>query len=35
MSYDREAEKIVTQDSRVWIAGLGDEGGSGSGWLRS
>ena len=32
MSYDREAEKIVTQDSRVWIAGLGDEGGSGS-WL--
>jgi len=32
MSYDRDAEKIVTQDSRVWIAGLGDEGGSGS-WL--
>jgi hypothetical protein len=32
MSYDRETEKIVTQDSRVWIAGLGDEGGSGS-WL--
>jgi len=32
MSYDREAEKIVTQDSRAWIAGLGDEGGSGS-WL--
>jgi uncharacterized protein DUF5695 len=32
MSYDREAGKIVTQDSRVWIAGLGDEGGSGS-WL--
>src|SRR6185503_16186680 len=32
MSYDREADKIVTQDSRVWIAGLGDEGGSGS-WL--
>jgi hypothetical protein len=30
MSYDREADKIVTQDSRVWIAGLGDEGGSGS-----
>jgi len=24
MSYDREADKIVTQDSRVWIAGLGD-----------
>ncbi|HEX6046222.1 MAG TPA: DUF5695 domain-containing protein [Pyrinomonadaceae bacterium] len=32
MSYDREANKLVTQDSRVWIAGLGDEGGSGS-WL--
>ncbi len=32
MSYDREANKIVSQDSRVWIAGLGDEGGSGS-WL--
>ncbi len=30
MSYDREANSIVTQDSRVWIAGLGDEGGSGS-----
>ncbi len=32
MSYDREADRIVTQDSRVWIAGLGDEAGSGS-WL--
>jgi hypothetical protein len=32
MSYDREANKIVSQDSRVWIAGLGDEGGSGS-WV--
>jgi hypothetical protein len=32
MSYDRETDRIVTQDSRVWIAGLGDEGGSGS-WL--
>jgi hypothetical protein len=32
MSYDREANSIVTQDSRVWIAGLGDEAGSGS-WL--
>lgn len=32
MSYDRETNKIVTQDSRVWISGLGDEGGSGS-WL--
>lgn len=32
MSYDREKDAIVAQDSRVWIAGLGDEGGSGS-WL--
>jgi hypothetical protein len=32
MSYDREANQIVMQDSRVWIAGLGDEGGSG-GWV--
>ncbi|MBI1332025.1 MAG: hypothetical protein GC165_04005 [Armatimonadetes bacterium] len=30
ISYDRDADKQVTQDSRVWIAGLGDEGGSGS-----
>ena len=32
MSYDREADEQVRQDSRVWIAGLGDEGGSGN-WL--
>ena len=32
MSYDRDENRIVLQDSRVWIAGLGDEGGSGS-WL--
>jgi hypothetical protein len=32
ISYDREANAQVTQDNRVWIAGLGDEGGSGS-WL--
>ncbi|HKW61762.1 MAG TPA: DUF5695 domain-containing protein [Candidatus Acidoferrum sp.] len=32
MSYDRDTNQIVKQDSRVWIAGLGDEGGSGS-WL--
>ena len=32
MSYDRELNQIVTQDSRVWIAGLSDEGGAGS-WL--
>jgi hypothetical protein len=32
MTYDRETNQIVLQDSRVWIAGLGDEGGAGS-WL--
>jgi len=32
ISYDREADRQVTQDSRAWIPGLGDEGGSGS-WL--
>jgi hypothetical protein len=32
ISYDREANKQVVQDKRAWIAGLGDEGGSGS-WL--
>lgn len=32
MSYDCEANSIVSQDSRVWIAGLSDEAGAGS-WL--
>jgi uncharacterized protein DUF5695 len=32
MSFDREVQNIVLQDSRVWIAGLSDEGGAGS-WL--
>ena len=32
MSYDRSADRTVERDSRVWIAGLGDEGGSGS-WV--
>ncbi len=32
ISYDRETDKQVAQDNRVWIAGLGDEGGSGS-WV--
>jgi hypothetical protein len=32
ISYDREADAQVRQDPRVWIAGLGDEGGSGN-WL--
>jgi hypothetical protein len=31
MTYDREENRIVTQDTRAWIAGLGDEGGSS--WL--
>ncbi|KAF2119055.1 hypothetical protein BDV96DRAFT_541472 [Lophiotrema nucula] len=30
MTYDRQLEKIVTQDPRVWIAGLSDEGGTGA-----
>jgi hypothetical protein len=32
MTYDRGNNRIVTQDARAWIAGLGDEGGSGP-WL--
>jgi len=32
MTYDRETNQIVMQDSRAWIAGLGDEGGAG-GWI--
>lgn len=32
MTYDRGHNRIVTQDARVWIAGLEDEGGSGS-WV--
>ena len=32
MTYDRQANAIVTQDPRVWMAGLSDEGGAGS-WL--
>lgn len=30
ISYDREENSIVTQDNRVWIAGLSDEGGAGA-----
>ena len=30
MTYDYEAGKIVDQDSRVWVAGLSDEGGTGA-----
>ena len=32
ISYDRERDARVTQEKRVWIAGLSDEGGAGS-WL--
>ncbi len=32
ITYDYEKKEQVTQDSRVWIAGLSDEGGAGS-WL--
>jgi len=32
ITYDREANQIVLQDQRAWIAGLSDEGGAGS-WL--
>ncbi|MBO0911596.1 MAG: hypothetical protein J2P13_07355 [Acidobacteria bacterium] len=32
MTYNREQAKIVLEDSRAWIAGLGDEGGGG-GWI--
>jgi hypothetical protein len=32
ISYDYEEQRQVTEDNRAWIAGLGDEGGSGS-WL--
>lgn len=32
ISYDNEAHKQLLQESRVWIAGLSDEGGAGS-WL--
>lgn len=32
ISYDRQADAQITQDSRVWIAGLSDEAGAGS-WL--
>ena len=32
MTYDRDENKIHDQDNRVWISGLGDEGGGGS-WV--
>jgi hypothetical protein len=32
LTYDREENRIVTQDHRVWIAGMSDEGGAGA-WV--
>ncbi|SFP57760.1 DUF5695 domain-containing protein [Sphingomonas rubra] len=32
LSYDRQANRIVTQDQRMWIAGMSDEGGGGA-WV--
>lgn len=32
LSYDREENKTLTQDGRVWVAGMSDEGGAGS-WV--
>lgn len=32
LSYDREENRILTQDGRVWVAGMSDEGGAGS-WV--
>jgi len=32
LAYDREAQKIVDVEPRVWIAGMSDEGGAGS-WV--
>ncbi|MFH1763571.1 MAG: DUF5695 domain-containing protein, partial [Gemmatimonadota bacterium] len=32
ISYDYDEKRQITEDNRAWIAGLGDEGGSGS-WL--
>ncbi|MCJ2183576.1 DUF5695 domain-containing protein [Novosphingobium sp. 1949] len=32
LSYDREENRIITQDARVWVAGMSDEGGAGS-WV--
>lgn len=32
LTYDREANRVVEQDHRVWIAGMSDEGGAGA-WV--
>jgi hypothetical protein len=32
LTYDRDAGRIVTDDTRVWISGMSDEGGAG-GWV--
>ncbi|MCJ2185778.1 DUF5695 domain-containing protein [Novosphingobium beihaiensis] len=32
LSYDREENRILSQDGRVWVAGMSDEGGAGA-WV--
>lgn len=32
LTYDRDAGRVVTDDARVWISGMSDEGGAGS-WV--
>ncbi|HUQ10050.1 MAG TPA: DUF5695 domain-containing protein [Steroidobacteraceae bacterium] len=32
LSFDRDADRMVTQDTRVWISGMSDEAGAGS-WV--
>jgi hypothetical protein len=32
LTYDREENRLLTQDGRVWVAGMSDEGGAGS-WV--
>lgn len=32
LSYDREENRILTQDARFWVSGMSDEGGAGS-WV--
>lgn len=32
LSYDHQDHRIITQDARVWVAGMSDEGGAGS-WV--
>jgi len=32
LTYDREAQQLLTQEGRVWVAGMSDEGGAGA-WV--